>query len=343
MSKDIRCGLIARADKTGLGVKTWEFYNHIKPLKTLLVDISSLNGRPINEKWYQYATVSDGFPSDELIDSFLHGISVVYTAETPYNYKLFSIAKERGIKTILHANYEFLDYCADISLPAPDIIACPTYWHYKDIQAIGKHIGSKVIYLPVPVATEHFKYKKRNKIKKILHIAGNKTIYDRNGTGELIEAMRYVKSDVKLVIRSQHTLQKMIKDDRIEIDETNKVNYWDNYEDEDMFVLPRKFGGLCLPLNESLACGMIPLMLGIEHIKDLLPIECQIPTEAYKEFVVRPTIRCYDTDPFVIAKNIERLVNSDLTKINKWVNKWRKENSWKALKPLYLKILRGEL
>ena len=40
----MKLGLIARADNTGLGMQTWEFYRAMKPEKTLVVDISAMNG-----------------------------------------------------------------------------------------------------------------------------------------------------------------------------------------------------------------------------------------------------------------------------------------------------------
>ena len=40
----MKLGLIARMDNTGLGVQTTEFYKNMYPDKTMVVDISHLNG-----------------------------------------------------------------------------------------------------------------------------------------------------------------------------------------------------------------------------------------------------------------------------------------------------------
>ncbi|MGW8178315.1 MAG: hypothetical protein ACWGQW_06055 [bacterium] len=41
----MRVGLIARADKTGLGIQTYEFYKQMNPDKVMVVDLSHCSGQ----------------------------------------------------------------------------------------------------------------------------------------------------------------------------------------------------------------------------------------------------------------------------------------------------------
>ena len=41
----MRLGIIARRDNTGLGYQTKDYYDHLKPVKTMVIDLSKLNAR----------------------------------------------------------------------------------------------------------------------------------------------------------------------------------------------------------------------------------------------------------------------------------------------------------
>jgi len=341
MAKDIKIGLIARADKTGLGVQSWELYRHISFDKVLIVDLEELNSYPSDYSLYltKNCEICKGIPTDDQINRFLSDLKAVFTIETPYNYYLYQEAKKRGIKTILQANYEFFDYLSDENLPPPDIVAVPTFWHFNKMKEVCKKIKSQLIYLPVPIAVERFKFKKRNKIEKILHIAGTQAINDRNGTNLLLESLKDIK--IPVIIKTIKPLTKVINSNKVIIDDVPKKYYWENYSEGDLFVLPRRYGGLCLPLNEALASGMVPLMLDISPVNRILPKECLVPAYKMFKFRVRDEITCYSADPKLISYYVKNLIEFDLSVINSWIKNYLFENSWQKLKPLYLKILCG--
>ena len=49
----MRLGIIARADKTGLGNQTKELVDMLKPDKVLLIDSSHFNGNKQYPEWYE--------------------------------------------------------------------------------------------------------------------------------------------------------------------------------------------------------------------------------------------------------------------------------------------------
>src|SRR5690242_3531040 len=104
-------------DNGGLGVQTKEFYDHMNPDKTLAVDLSEQTGYMSFPERYPNA-IFDKYPLDtKRIAEFLDGLDVVFTAESPYNYALFDMARERGITTIQQYNYEQIDYFQIEGLP----------------------------------------------------------------------------------------------------------------------------------------------------------------------------------------------------------------------------------
>src|SRR3990172_4415649 len=176
-TRGLRIGLIARADNTGLGTQTWEFYRHMHPTKTLVVDISELNGMENFHERYPDGGISYGFPTDDVVERFLKDLDVVFTCETPYNYKLFEWAPLVGVKTVLQPNWEFLDYHQQENLPFPDLFALPSQWHWEDF------FYGKKMFLPVPVDRSRLPLRKpAERARVFLHIAGRPAHEDRNGT-----------------------------------------------------------------------------------------------------------------------------------------------------------------
>ncbi len=102
----MKLGLIARADNGGLGSQTWELYRHLKPHKTMVIDLSGLNHFPQFPERYPGAMFITGVPTLEDLSDFLQGVDTILTVETPYNHQIFAMARERGIKSALQYNFD---------------------------------------------------------------------------------------------------------------------------------------------------------------------------------------------------------------------------------------------
>lgn len=306
MEEGIRLGVFgARADYTGLAVQTYEFVNHLNPEKVMVVDITDLNKCTNDFSRYPDACKVKGFPKKQDIEEFCNSIDVLITFETPYNYFVFDYCRKKKIKTILIYNYEFLDYLQNPRLPRPDLLISPSYWHLDEV--INLRIAPTV-HIPYPINRQNLKFKVRNKIKKILHIVGKRAHLDRNGTNILLKAIPLVKSEVEFVIRTQSEIES-VNDNRIKIIKDKIENYWELYNDEDLFVMPRKYGGLCLSLNESLSTGMIPLMPDISPQKYFLDKRCLLPPSFKGTTITRKKINYYEVSPESLAERIDYLVN----------------------------------
>ena len=112
-SRSYRLGLLARADNTGLGHQTLEFYRHMKPDKTMVVDMTHLKGNHhYPESRYPGCKVSTALPEGpvtlppEDISEFLEDLDVVFTAESPYSPLLYVRARRRGVLTVCQPNFD---------------------------------------------------------------------------------------------------------------------------------------------------------------------------------------------------------------------------------------------
>jgi glycosyltransferase involved in cell wall biosynthesis len=337
----MRIGLIARPDSRGLGIQTKAFHDQMHPVKTLVIDPPSQQPLPIRKDWYPDAHWVHGLPGAPDLDKFLQDLDAVYTAETGYGDLLWEMAQRRGIKTVLHANYEFLN-----RKDTPTVWAAPSMWH------IDKW-PSGTIYLPVPIEIDRFNEpEKPSTARRFLHIVGRPTMdrkhdLNRNGTVDVFESLRHVNADIEITFRCQQpgyveslAAQAHIPNNvAVRIQSGDKRNYWDNYTGFDCLILPRRFGGLCLPVNEALGAGMPVIMTDISPNNCWLPREWLAASGFAGDFTAKQRITCYKADPRALATIITNMTDPGFYKAATGkANRLRDKLSWKTLKPRYEEV-----
>lgn len=357
----MRLGLIARADNSGLGMQTWEFYRHMEPAKTMVVDISKMNGnKQFPERYPERATFVRGIPTPNDIDEFLADLDCVFVAEAPYNFYLYSRARELGVKTAVQYNYEFFDWFSYPWYPMPDMLVAPSRWHYPEIQEFCDKNGLKHVYLHCPVDRERLPFKQKTQAKTFVHLAGKSAAYDRNGTETVIQAAKLLKTGAKILIKFQgeqglaHQATKSIDDyyreaygidpDRLEITVSEADDYWQNYDQGDVMLLPRRYGGNCLPLNEALSTGMPVIMSNVSPNAPFLPPAWLVLAEVVGQFTPRTVIDIYGCNPQLLADKIDEFANLTAEQIannTNVANIIADQISWETMKPKYIEALEG--
>lgn len=342
----MRLGLIARADSRGLGVQTHAFYRAMKPARTLVIDCPS--AQPLTPRFDRFpdATIVHGWPTVHDFEPFLDGLDVVYTAECDYTRDgtLYSLAQRMGVKTVLHLNWEFFDHARNPSLPRPSLFAAPSLWHYDEIP------NPKML-LPVPIESDRFDGMQRPSkptATHFLHIVGRPAVYDRNGTRDLLAALPYVRSRVTVTIRCQDPAyvpgllhaRSIPANVELVIHSADLPNYWDLYQIGDVLVMPRRFGGLSLPVNEALGAGIPVIMPNISPNNTWLPADWLVPATKTGQFTAKTCIDIHTTDPQALAAKIDQFA-TDRTfcaEAQTTARDLAKRLSWDALLPEYQRI-----
>ncbi|WP_438979918.1 hypothetical protein [Polynucleobacter sp.] len=287
------------------------------------------------------ATVIPGFPSDKDIDDFLIDLDVVFTIETPYNYYLFKRARELGVKTVLNYNYEFLDYLQHPDWEYPDMLLAPSQWNLREVI---QQFESKAIvkFIPVPVNRDVLPYENRRKAQTFIHIAGHQTHMSRNGTDILIASLPHITDKhIRILIYTQHELP-VITDSRVQVIHTDNKNYWDNFTKGDVLILPRKYGGLSLQLNEALSRGIVPLMPRISPQDGFLQSAMLMPTERAFRIQTRTAIDCFEVAPQVLAEYIDNMADmneKDFSELSKQAGDLGVYWGWNSLRAKYINTL----
>jgi len=333
----MRLGLIARADKTGLGYQTHDYYKFLKPDKTVVIDLSPLNGNPQHTQWYQDYNLIKGIPDDDQVRNMLSGLDVILTAETPYNLNLYKIAREMGVKTICVENPEFYDHVKYPQYEMPDMIILPSTWKEDYIREHAESRGTKVVQLHHPVDRDTYEYRERT-TTKTMHIAGKPAENDRNGT------WLYMNSQPKGIVTTQssdfawHIRRKYRHSNVFD----NVQNQLQLYSFGDILVLPRKYGGNCLPLNEALSSGMPVIMPNISPNNHLLPKEWLVDARVVGYFEPRGRVDIYEVDPDDLHRKIT-YVQENIKAESQRANAIADSISWTTLLPRWQEAIKSLL
>lgn len=306
-------GAVVLATNQGLGYLAKDFYDNGVIDKVYVYPHSS---RTNHYEWYDNTV-------DRIED--LLDCDTILMFETPFDWTIIPKARQKGIKTILMPMYE----CTPLPPPYfPDLYITPS-----DLDQQYYPQGHR-INVPVP---NWVKWRLREKARVFVHNAGNGGLGGRNGTKELIEAMKYVKSPIKLIIRSQS--QNFTSDDpRIEIVKDN-LPVEKLYEEGDIFIFPEKFNGLSLPIQEAFASGM-PIMCGDRFpMNEWLPKELLIPVSDYKTEMIMTKFESAIITPQDIAKSIDKWYDKDISKYSLLGKQFKEQNSWQKLKDQYKELM----
>lgn len=336
-----RVGLIARCDSGGLARQGREFFHHMKPEATLVVRMNDLARYDEDPSFYSSLPhrivdfdghVGARFPEPDL-DWFLANTDVIFTIETFYDERIPDMARDRNVRTVCDTNFELNAWATFPTRPRPTLFISPSTWH------LGEY-PQPVIHFPYPVDIDALTPRLRTSARHFTHIGGHPARDDRNGTRIILDAIPHIASPITLTIRAQTGWNPSPGPPPHHIDLRMPIgsvaDYTTMYEDADVMVLPRRYGGRALGVMESLASGIPVIMPAISPNIDLLPAEmlypCTFPPEP--THMLGGWIDVYPSDPKVVARKIDEFAtNSRLVEqMSQWALEWGKRNSWEARK-----------
>lgn len=163
----------------------------------------------------------------------------------------------------------------------------------------------------MPVARDRLPFRERDEVVHLYHPTGS-AFHDRNGTNIFLNALPFLESKVQVTIRAERPISVPRCSADVDVVDKATVHYWEQYNPTiDLMVLPRRFGGLSMPLQECASLGVPSLMLQSD------PYACYgfvhaIPTTGATFWPMkgnpRDGIPVHDADPRVLAQAIDWLV-----------------------------------
>jgi glycosyltransferase involved in cell wall biosynthesis len=333
----MRIGLIARAEiARGLAIQSKNFYDHLPVDSVLLVEMPKPDC-DLGLDWYRedhtlrvpYNDFDHTLP-EEAVRGWLDGLDVVFTVETPYDWRLPNWAREAGVKTVVQGNPEF--YRKHLASHAHQ--ANPDEWWWPTSWRPIRELPQGTI-MPVPMDRVHRAVPPGDTLE-LLHVVGKRAWMDRNGTDTLLTAMRAILRPVRLGLHAlENDIMDLPRQRRVTYDVVTQpvVDRWSMYEGRSVLVLPRKYGGLCLPALEAAASGLAVLMPDISPNHELASILTPIGG-------VRPTnLACGLADiarinPHTLAMQLSQITDEEWVRAQQ--QSWDTVPTWDEWAPRYM-------
>lgn len=346
-----RLGLIARADHRGIGYQTREFARHMRPDRILCVQMN-------DPAWPEDADMDElcddvRYTSSNLsvdlaergldratCEEFLDGLHIVFAVETVYDFEFINWAHNHGVWVVIQGNPEFYVHHRHPDWPRPDVWAWPTPW-LVDALPPGPELPVPASTSPVDAAAPF------DDVFRVLHVAGKHAAGDRNGTVEFVEAVRGLTQRTHVTIVTQEDrLPFRVRPGRsnvtVDVITGGVEDRWSMYENQHLLVLPRKYGGLCLPAIEAMASGVAVMMTGCSP-NEIWPGPRITARKGRIQLSPFGKIQTYATHPTEIASKLNRLAmqRSAVEKAQREAEQWAAAHSWEILGPeLYEPLLR---
>lgn len=258
----MKLGVIARTEiARGLAIQTRNFVEHMDVDRTLIIDMPTRDC-DLDEAWcpnpthVAYNAKTHTLPKDAVLE-WLDGLDAVFAVETPYDWDMPNWCRALGVKLFVQGNPEFV----------------------RHGQKGFEHLGNPIWWWPTSWRLEHLPYGRQMPVPmpdrpitarpagdgplRVLHVIGKRAFADRNGTEILLRALTQVRTNMEVTLHSiDGAVPEMMRNHRVKITKMPDAveDRWSMYADHHVLVLPRRYGGLCLPALEAAACGLAVAM-----------------------------------------------------------------------------------
>ncbi len=342
---DLRVGLIGYSCDTGLGTINRAFFEKLPFRSWLVVDHPSLGhsalpngGRCVvlggpSDRSYLPAP-QDGSQRKQL-DQWLKEVDVVFAVERPYVQGLWSLARRYGVKTVLMPMSEWFRP-NDPETAYVDIFLAPT--RACADQLAGAGLGSRTCYIPLPVDTDRFSFRRRTRARLFVHYRGWGGYAERKGTDIVIEAARRLP-DVPFLIRYQRPINTALPLP-MNVHVLDAVSTPEQlYSVGDIAVQPSRWEGVGLQILEAMSCGLPTL------VPDAAPMN-EYPADRSLCIGARKVPVLIDGHPWIAAEivvdslveAIRTLHKTDIGPMSDAARAKMIERSWTRLRSDYMHV-----
>lgn len=347
----MRIGWMCRMTARGLGYQTRDFATNMPDVAPLIVDnpADANLGYQNRPDWYP-----PGTPVVQLVDgrlepastvrSWLAECDVIGSAETLYDDRVYEWAAARGVATVVHSNPEFYRHHLRPHArkhPAPTMWMLPTPW-----LADRYPPGTPVVPVPPPTPPGRLAADPHDGPLRVLHVIGHRAAGDRNGTAGFLRSASYIDYPAEFTVTCQDAdlpnldavfPRGSVTDIRL-VGPTD--DRWDLYRGHDVLVIPRRYGGLCVPALEAMAAGLAVALPNVSPntMWPIVPISASLngwhAAPGGRVPAVTPNPRHVGSVINKLAAHRDLLRQAQTAAAD-----WAATNTWEALTPVYLEHL----
>lgn len=337
-------GMIVRADSGGLASQTFEIWRHMKPDLTIVVQMGDDARGPEDLGRYgspgETVWIARRHCPPNLLADFASRVANVFVVESPYCPMGLDVMRQAGARVVLLANPELYNPSEH---GTSSVLTVPTCWNLCPGEDAAEH-------LPQPVALDRFPYRPvRDRCRTFVHQTAP-AMLDRNGTRTVLRACEFVTQPCRLIITGNlgpniSPAEVPARIGHVTVEHRPEVHddYWQAWPDDaDCLLSPRRYGGLSLPILEAAAQGMPTLASGVMP-QVMWDSVVPVPTSLRETVPMKGgPIHVWTVDPGELARAMDACVADE-----SWADRsraayaWAVDNSWAALLPRWVEVLRG--
>lgn len=264
----------------------------------------------------------------------------VFSIEGLYGEPMREVCAANGTRVVLQANPELYrpDDLVDVNLE----VVLPTPWEADRFPA-----GTRVLPVPVNTADLYPVTRPDDGPVRLFHPAGA-AMQDRNGTRSVLSAVRTMRMPCTVGIANRPDLprRRMGRTNLVPLpDQPTYLEHWSPEARPDVVVLPRRYGGLCLPLQEAASCGVAIVTSDLEPQRSWVPAPGLVPVRRgpAKVSMKGGTFDVHSVDAAALTDTLDRFVR-DLglrAEAGLLAREHAEAISWDRLLDDYLEILDG--
>ena len=144
---------------------------------------------------------------------------------------------------------------------------------------------------------------------RVFHVTGKRAFADRNGTEIVMNALRGLNMDVEFTMFGlDHSLPEIgpMRNTSLIVRNEGVEDRWEMYAGQHLLVLPRRYGGLCLPALEAASRGCAVMMTDTQPNAELA--QHLVPSNVGRKLnVAAGTIMSADSNHTDLAAHINSL------------------------------------
>lgn len=338
-----RLGVLGRADETGIAAQSLAVAQHLHPVAALVLDLSPGDrgrGQFDPARWHgalhhHGAVWVDDFPfCDEALAWLVGACDVIFAVEGPPPGRddFPEMCAMYGVELVYHANPELW---RESYRSATTRVTLPTSWHRERFPDASV--------LPMPVDRRRFPFTLRTEATTFLHVSAP-AFHDRNGTALVLECLRFVTEPVTVIFHGLPGYaagEEQIGNVRCVYQPCVADNRRVYPDAADVLVLPRRYGGQSLTVNEAASLGIPCLTLDLPPLNARPGVVTVPPQAPYEVGMIGGPEVVWSCQPEQLAAKIDELATQpeQVESLSSAANIWAQEHSWDTLKPLWIKTL----
>jgi len=317
--------IIVRIDNRGLSRQTLSLANHLGITRRLA--ITGLPGSPDDPSHltpHTFEIPRSRMNDRALVSKALDQVSSLVTCETFYSDEIIRQAKAKDIELILIPNREFLH---PDEMEAAAKIIWPSDW------MLPQRWQDRSQVLPFPVDRAEFPPATFEGIEYLVHSAGHGTQGDRHSTLATLEAAR--KAQVKLAVHSVTKKGLHGSSAGVALVDGFLSHPRDIYSLGEALVIPRRWGGLSLPIQEAASLSMPLIMMSTDPYAIHTPSDLWVAPASYAPIkgILATDLSVATADTHDLARAMHTLVHDPLlaSQASEMSDALAQSISWEAL------------